>query len=381
MSADVPGRSLEARKIVGIYDGISKRIVCKKATGDTVMALTDTRIRTAKPKAKAYKLSDGCGMYLLVTPDGGHYWRLDYRFAGKRRTLALGVYPIVTLSNARAHREHARTSLAKGIDPSAVKKAAKRAAKLASENTFEVVAREWIVNQRNRLALRYCALLMARLEADVFPEIGSRPIADIDAPELLEMVRKVEKRGAIETARRPRQTCGQIFRYAIVTGRAKYDPSAALRGVLVSPGRPRGHRAMALDEVPNFLDALAAYDGDPRTRLALRLMVLTFARTTELRGAQWSEFENLERNEPLWRIPAERMKMKREHIVPLAPQAVAVLRELRALPGSDSPIPVPLAFEGRIYEQQYYALCAVPHGLSRPCDCSRLPSDGVHCAK
>ena len=140
------------------------------------MALTDTRIRTAKPKAKAYKLSDGCGMYLLVTPDGGRYWRLDYRFAGKRRTLALGVYPIVTLSNARAHREHARTSLAKGIDPSAVKKAAKRAAKIASENTFEAVAREWIVNQRNRLALRYCALLMARLEADVFPEIGSRPL-------------------------------------------------------------------------------------------------------------------------------------------------------------------------------------------------------------
>jgi integrase len=300
------------------------------------MALTDARIRNAKPKANAYKLSDGGGMYLLVTSDGRRYWRLDYRFARKRRTLALGVYPIVTLSNARAHREEARTSLAKGIDPSAVKKAAKRAAKLASENTFEAVAREWIVNQRNRLAQKYCALLLARLEADVFPEIGSRLIADIDGPELLEMLRKVEKRGAIETARRLRQTCGQIFRYAIVTGRAKYDPSSTLRGALGSPSRRRGHRAMALDEVPNFLNGLAAYDGDARTRLALRLMVLTFARTSELRGARWPEFENLEGKEPLWRIPAERMKMKREHIVPLAPQAVAVLRELRALPGSET---------------------------------------------
>jgi integrase len=300
------------------------------------MALTDTQIRNAKPKGKAYKLSDGGGMYLLVMPDGRRYWRLDYRFAGKRRTVALGVYPTVSLSTARARRADARALLAKSIDPSVVKRATKRAAKLASENTFEAVAREWIAKQRNRLAPRYCALLLARLEADIFPEIGSRPIADIDAPEVLEALRKVEKRGVIETARRLRQTCGQIFRYAIVTGRAKYDPSAALRGALGSPGRPRGHRAMAVHEVPNFLNALENYDGDQRTHLALRLMLLTFARTTELRGAQWSEFENLEGNEPLWRIPAERMKMKREHIVPLAPQAVAVLRELRASPGSDS---------------------------------------------
>jgi integrase len=300
------------------------------------MALTDARIRNAEARAKPYKLSDGGGMYLLVLPDGARYWRLDYRFAGKRRTLALGVYPMVTLSNARARREDARASLAKDIDPSAVKKAAKRAAKLASDNSFEAVAREWIANKRNRLAPRYCALLLARLEADIFREIGSRPISDIDAPELLEALRKVETRGVIETARRLRQTCGQVFRYAIATGRAKYDPSAALRGALGSPGRPRGHRAMALNEVPKFLNALGAYDGDPRTRLALRLMVFTFARTSELRGAQWSEFENLEGNEPLWRIPAERMKMKREHIVPLARQAVAVLRELRTLPGSEA---------------------------------------------
>ena len=300
------------------------------------MPLTDTRIRNAKPTSKAYKLSDGGGMYLLVSPEGARYWRLDYRFGGKRRTLSLGVYPTVTLSDARARREEARAALAKNLDPSAVKKAARRAAKLASENTFEVVAREWLVKQRKRLAPRYCALLLARLEADIFPQIGSRPVADVEAPELLDVLRKVEKRGVIETARRLRQTCGQIFRYAIVTGRAKHDPAAAIRGALGSPGRTRGHKAMALTELPNFVSALGAYDGDARTRLALRLMILTFTRTTELRGAQWPEFENLDVEEPLWRIPAERMKMKLEHLVPLAPQAVAVLRELRALSGSEA---------------------------------------------
>jgi Arm DNA-binding domain len=168
------------------------------------MALTDSHIRNAKPKAKAYKLSDGGGMYLLVKPDGARYWRLDYRFAGKRRTLALGVYPTTALSNARTRREEARALLAKDIDPSAAKRASNRDAKLESENTFEAVAREWIAKQRSRLAPRYCGLLLSRLEADIFPQIGSRLIAAIGAPELLEALRKVEKRGVIETARRLR---------------------------------------------------------------------------------------------------------------------------------------------------------------------------------
>ena len=300
------------------------------------MRLTDMRVRNAKPRTKPYKLSDGGGMYMLVKPDGGRYWRLDYRFAGKRCTLSLGVYPTVTLSNARARREEARRLLAQNINPNAVKKASKRSAKIASANTFEAIAREWIANQRDRLAVQYSTRLVARLEADIFPHIGSRPIAEIDAPELLDVLRKVEKRGVIETARRLRQICGQVFRYAIASGRAKHDPSVDLRGALKSCGRSLGHRAMPLDEVPAFLGALGAYNGEPRTRLALRFMVLTFARTTELRAARWSEIENLEGNEPLWRIPANRMKMRQEHIVPLAPQAVAVLRELRALPGSDS---------------------------------------------
>src|SRR5262245_47122332 len=313
---------------------ISGRYRQQNRRGDTVMPLTDTRVRNAKPQAKAYKLGDGGGMYLLVTPDGARYWRLDYRFAGKRRTLALGGYPIMPLSAGRTGRGAARRLLTQDLDPNAAKKARKRAAKVASDNTFEAIAREWIAKQRHRLAARYCALLLARLEADVFPIIGARPIAEIDAPELLDVLRRVEKRGVIETARRLRQICGQVFRYAIASSRAKHDPSADLRGALKLPGRTRGHKAMSLDEVPTFLKALGAYDGDQRTRLALRLMVLTFARTTELRAARWSEIENIDGDDPLWRIPAERMKRKREHIVPRAPQAVAVLRELCTLPGS-----------------------------------------------
>jgi integrase len=298
------------------------------------MSLTDTRIRNAKATEKSFKLSDGGGLYLLVTLAGARYWRMDYRFAGKRRTLAVGVYPLVTLSAARDRREAARALLAKDVDPSTAKRTAKRISKLANDNSFNAVAREWIENQRLRLAPRYRALILSRLEADIFPQIGSKPVADIGALELLDVIRKVEKRGVLETARRLRQICGQVFRYAIVTGRAKHDPSADLRGALRSPGRPRGHKAMPLKEVPIFLQALAHYDGDLKTQLALRLMVLTFARTTELRGANWSEFENLDGMEPLWRIPAERTKMKREHIVPLAPQATAILRELRSIPNS-----------------------------------------------
>ena len=252
------------------------------------MHLTDVRIRKAKLEGKPYKLRDGAGMYLLVAPAGARYWRFDYRFAGRRRTLALGVYPTISLSHARLLREEARGLLANGVDPSTAKKAKKRASKYANETTFEAIAREWIETQRRRLAARYHALLVARLEGDVFPQIGSRPIADIDAVELLEVFRKVESRGAIETARRLRQMCGQVFRYAVVTGRAKHDPAADLRGAISSPGRKRGHKAMSRDDFPGFLAALKDYDGDPRTKLALRLIILTFVRTSELRAARWS---------------------------------------------------------------------------------------------
>jgi integrase len=329
------------------------------AFGDTVMPLADTHVRSAKARPKPYKLSDGGGMYLLVTPDGGRYWRLDYRFAGKRRTLALGVYPTVSLSDARARREEARTVLSTGTDPSVAKKAKKRAAKHATERTFELIAREWVGGQRNRLATRYCAQVLRRLEADVFPHIGSRPIADITAPDLLDVFRKVEKRRAFETARRLRQSCGQIFRYAIATGRAERDPAGDLKGALRSPARKRGHKAMPRDELPSFLTRLSTYDGDPRTRIALKMMVLTFVRTGELRAAQWSEFDDLDGTEPLWRIPAERMKMKREHLVPLAPQVATLLRQLCALPGSQASrflFPSPAREGCMSYNTMLYAL-------------------------
>jgi hypothetical protein len=225
------------------------------------MGLTDTRIRNAKPREKAYKLSDSGGMYLLVMPNGARYWRLDYRFAGKRRTLAIGVYPLMSLSNARARREDARACLARSVDPSLEKRQTQRAAKYANENTFGSVAREWIDHQRNRLSPKYRALLLTRLAADILPQIGARPIADIDAVELLDALRKVEIRGAIESAGRLRQTCGQVFRYAIATGRAKRDPTVDLRGALRPRGRKRGHKAMPLAELPAFLQKLEAYDG------------------------------------------------------------------------------------------------------------------------
>ena len=298
------------------------------------MPLTDTRIRNAKPKPRPTSSATAAACICSLCRPGRATGGWTIGLAGKRRTLALGVYPEVPLAQARARREEARASLARDADPSSVKKATKRAARLASVNTFEAIAREWLENRGTSLSPGYRVRIQARLEADIFPQVGSRPIAAIEAPDLLEAFKRVERRGAIEMAKRLRQVCGQVFRYAIATGRAKHDPSADLRGALKSPGRPRGHKAMPLNDVPAFLSAVAAYDGDPRTCLALRLVVLTFVRTTELRAAQWSEIEGLDGGEPLWRIPAERMKMKHEHIVPLAPQAVAVLRKLRELPGS-----------------------------------------------
>ncbi|QTL03431.1 integrase arm-type DNA-binding domain-containing protein [Aquabacter sp. L1I39] len=297
------------------------------------MPLTDTAVRNAKGKEKPYKLGDGGWLFLLVNPDGRRYWRLSFRFAGKQKTLALGTYPTVSLAEARKRRDTIKQQLADGIDPSVARQTEKRTAAVAAANTFEQVGREWFQMKQPGWVASYSDRLMSRLEADVFPALGPRPIQDIDAPEVLEVIRKVEARDAIELAKREMQVIGQIFRFAIATGRARRDPTQDLRGALKSPGRPKHHRAMPKEDLLGFLQALAAYDGDPSTRLALKLMVLTFVRTTELRAAQWSEFEGLDGEEPLWRIPAHRMKMRFEHLVPLAPQAVEVLNELRPLCG------------------------------------------------
>ncbi len=294
------------------------------------MPLTNTAVRNVKRPEKPQKLSDGGGLHLLVNPDGARYWRMAYRYQGRQKTLALGVYPIVSLGDARKARDEAKQLLARDIDPSHVRKEQKRAGRLLSENTFEIVAREWCENQRDGWTARYYCQVIKRLEADVFPEIGSRPIGAIEPPELLAVLRKVEKRGALEIAKRLRQTVGQIFRFGIVTGRAYRDPSADLKGALKASGRQAHHKAMLLEDLPEFLRALSCYDGEARTRLALRLAVLTFVRTTELRAARWDELD-LEAAE--WRIPAERMKMRSPHFVPLSRQAVATFAELRSTAG------------------------------------------------
>jgi len=295
------------------------------------MPLTDVVCRKIKSSPRPRKLSDGGGLYLLVDPKGGRYWRLAYRFGAKQKTLAIGIYPTVSLADARAARDEAKRQLAEGIDPSQARKKGRLAAKLSAENTFEALAREWHENKKQGWVSRHAWNVMRRLEADVFPTIGSRPITDIEAPEILEMLRKVEARGALDIAKRLLQTVGQVFRYAIATGRARRDPAADLKGALKSSGRQQHHKAMPREEFPGFLRALSSYNGEPRTRLALRLMTLTFVRTTELRAARWDEFD-LEMQQ--WRIPAERMKMRAPHIVPLSRQAVETLKELRPLSGN-----------------------------------------------
>jgi integrase len=298
------------------------------------MPLSDVKCRNSKGQARPYKLSDGGGLYLLVNSDGSRYWRLAYRWHGKQRTLALGVYPAVGLMEARAGRDDAKRSLAANVDPSATKRERKRAAKIASGNTFEAVALEWHENWKDGRTPYYAGQILRRLQADVFPAIGSRPIAELEPPELLDLLRKVERRGAHETARRLKQLLGQVFRFAIVTSRAKRDPSVDLKDALRATGEPQRHRAMPLEELPSFLRRLETYSGERQTKLALKLVTLTFLRTTELRAGRWSELENIDENSAQWRIPAERMKMRLEHLVPLSRQAVAALRELRVLAGN-----------------------------------------------
>ena len=293
--------------------------------------LTDVAARKAKPEGSPHRMTDGDGMYLLVQPNGSKYWRLDYRFAGKRKTLALGVYPAVSLLEARERRNAARKLLANGADPGDIKKAKKAASVALTENSFEIVAREWFMKHAPNWAGTHSSKVIRRLEVDAFPWIGARPIGEITAPELLAMLRRVESRGALDTAHRVHQNCGQVFRYAIATGRAQRDPSADLRGAL--PPANRQHYPTITDPkaIGELLRAIDGYIGTYSTRYALRLAPMLFVRPSELRKAEWCEF-NLDKAE--WRIPATRMKMKALHIVPLSTQAVAILRELHSIAGA-----------------------------------------------
>lgn len=294
------------------------------------MALNDFTIKNKKSADKPFKMADEKGLFLLVHPKGSKYWRFKYSILGKEKLLAFGVYPEVSLAEARIQRDEARKHLANGVDPSALKKASKQAAIIASENSFQAIAQEWYVKHSVRWVPSHHLKIIRRLERDVFPWIGARPIAQITAPEFLTVLRRVESRGALDTAHRIHQTCGQIFRYAVATGRAERNPTSDLRGALPPV---QGNSFAAIIEphkLGQLLRAMDGYEGSFITKCALRLAPLLFVRPGELRQAEWSEI-NLDVAE--WNIPAQKMKMRQPHLVPLAKQAVLILQELRPLTG------------------------------------------------
>lgn len=292
------------------------------------MALTDTAIRNAKPGAKAAKLFDGGGLFLLVTPGGGKWWRFKYRFHDKEKLLSLGVYPDVGLKDARLHRDAARKLLADGIDPGENRKAQKSARTDRAANSFEVIAREWYAKHAPNWAEHHGDRIIRRFERDIFPWIGGQAIADVNAPALLAVVQRIEKRGALETAHRALSNCGQVFRYAVATGRAERDPSHDLRGAL--PSVKGKHFAATTDpkRLSELLRMMDSYQGTFTVSCALRLAPLVFVRPGELRKAEWADID-LEKAE--WRYTVT--KTNTPHIVPLARQALAILHELEPLTG------------------------------------------------
>jgi len=293
-------------------------------------SLTETAIRNAKPREKSYKLGDGRGLYLLVEPNGSKLWRLKYRFAEKDRKLSFGRYPQVTLARARERQLEARRLIDGEVDPLEHKQQEKRATRLANSNSFEAVGREWFLKFSATWAASHSSKVLLRLENNLFPWLGPRPIRSLEAVEILEALRRIEARGALETAHRCLAYCGQIFRYAIATGRAIRDPASDLRGSL-PPARGK-HLASITDPqgIAELLRAIDGYHGGERTRCALRLAPLTFVRPGELRQAEWSEVDFLAGE---WRIPGDRMKMQQPHLIPLSRQALEILRDLYALTG------------------------------------------------
>lgn len=283
--------------------------------------LTDTQVRRAKPSDRPRKLFDARGLYLHVMPNGGRYWRFNYQFNGKQKTLALGVYPDVPLGKARARLQEARELLDDGIDPSTQKQSVGK--------TFEAVAREWFAHWRTGRNERHAHYVIKRLEADIFPEIGLRPLSEIPTSAFRDAVRKIERRGALDIAKRVLQNCGQIMRYAVAMDLAKHNPVADVKPAdVLKPHKRRNYPRVGAKELPDLLHAIHGYVGSEHTRLALQLMALTFVRTSELIGARWSEFDV---KAARWDLPAERMKMKTPHIVALSTQALAVLGRLKEI--------------------------------------------------
>jgi integrase len=293
------------------------------------MPLTDAKIRNAKPGPKPAKLADGGGLYLEVRPTGSKLWRFRYRIAGKENVFAIGEYPSIGLAEARAEHGKARALVKQGIHPSHNRQAERLSSQVANANTFEAVAREWIAKKSPRWTAYYLRQVTRFLESDVFPHIGKLPIRTVTSAHLLEVIRRIEARGAETVALLVRQWSSAIFRYAVATLRADGDPAGALKGAIHRP-KVEHHKPLSRKQIVDFKHAVGKYGGYRTTVIALQLMLLTFVRTVELRKAEWSEFD-LEQAE--WRIPAERMKMREPHIVPLSKQAVDLLRELQTYTG------------------------------------------------
>jgi integrase len=302
-----------------------------RKTRRIALALTDTEIRRSKPDEKPYKLFDGGGLHLLVTAAGGKLWRWKYRFRGTEKLMALGRHPEVSLADARARRDAARKQLANGIDPMAERMAQKTAVKVATEHTFEKIAELWLGHWHGNKSARHASTTENRLKANVYPSLGNRPIAEVEPMELVQLAKGIESRGASDMAKRILQIVGMVFRYAVAHGYSHRNPAADIRpSDILKPTRKTNMARIDAKELPALLRAIEVYEGRQLTRLAMKVMALTFVRTSELIGASWDEFDFESRR---WAIPAERMKMKTPHIVPLARQAVDVLTLLQTISG------------------------------------------------
>jgi len=294
--------------------------------------LTDTAVRQAKPRQKTYKIFDSRGLFVEVPPTGSKRWRFKYAFGGKEKLLSFGIYPDVGLAKARERRDEARKLLADGVDPSAARKAQKAAGADRAANSCEVVARQWFEQAKAAWVPGHSEKILRRLEKDLFPWLGAQPIDEIGAPEILTALKRIAARGAVETAHRARNDCSQVFRYAIAHGKATRDPAADLRGRHALPPAKVRHYATLTDPraIGELLRAIDGYQGSHVTRCALRLAPLVFVRPGELRAAEWAEFDT---DAAEWRIPAEKMKMREQHLVPLSRQALEILEDLRPLTG------------------------------------------------
>ncbi len=296
------------------------------------MALTDTEIRRSKPSEKSYKLSDSGGLHLLVTPSGGRLWRLKYRFQGAEKQMAFGQYPAVSLADARERRDAARKRLANGFDPMAERMAEKTAIKVATEHTFEKIAELWLEHWKGNKSARHAATTRNRLRGNVYPILGPRAIAEVEPLELVNLAKEIEKRGASDMAKRVLQIVGMVFRYAVAHGYSRRNPNSEIRpSDILKPTRKTNMARIDAKELPALLRAIEVYEGRPLTRLAIKLMALTFVRTSELICARWEEFDF---DAKRWCIPDSRMKMKTPHIVPLSRQSIEILELLQTISGN-----------------------------------------------